>query len=350
MIINIFTHFSGFNYGAFLQALGSQYLIQNLYKDANIFYGPFMPLGNRFIEYKSRLISPSSLSTLVNIGIIRHLSSYRKNFLPSSTPYTLSSPSALFIYGADEILNVTSQFFSDKFFPTFNNLNRSFYLSASLGCADYFNFTTLQSEILSSLLQQKRFTVRDLHSASVISQITGFSPPITCDPAFYLPLWELASVYELSVKSIIHCPFILIYGHHLPSSSLDQIRRIAAQEDLKIVSYPYNNSISTMRIPALTPFELLALFKISKYVVTNMFHGVVLSSILNPRYAFIPNNLRSKKLSFVVKEYNIGPKYWHDTCQSPLRHFLSEIDLESLNAHVQYSRDLHESIVATCRL
>lgn len=345
MIFNIFTHFSGFNYGAFFQAFGSQYFIRSFLDNPYICYGPCMPFKNRIKEYRSRLASPSSLGPLIDFRITRLFRSYQYDFLPKATHLTLTDLSSINIYGADEILNVTSPFFSSEFFPPVDKLSRSFYLSASLGSAHYSDFSPCYSGVLNSILRENRLTVRDSHSANVISELTGLIPPITCDPAYYLPLKELAILHDPSISSLFREPYILIYGHHLPKSSLEQIYNIAQQEKLKIISYPYCNKISTNTISALSPFQLLSLFLRSRFVVTNMFHGVVLSSILNPSFAFVPNDLRSKKLSYIANSYSLTPKFWNDTFQSPYSHFYAEYDHKSLQSHIQYSTNVHKSVI-----
>ena len=348
MRVCIHTHYSGFNYGAFLQALGTQYFISSLENDLSLsfHYSPPLSLKSRLLEYRLRLLSPSSLSFSCNLGIINTFRSFQKTFLPSNTNNSYSKSPQLNIYGADEILNVRSPFFSNSFIPSPSQFSTSFYFSASVGSACGEDFSIYQADCLKSLASMNRITVRDQYSQDTIHSITDSRPPITCDPAYYLPLNNIANLYSFSAIKTINSPFILLYAHHLGHDVLDQISKLAKEENLQVISYPYRNNISSLRVDSFTPFELLALFKNARYIFTNMFHGVVLSTVLNPRFAFIPNDLRSKKLSFMKEHYSLNSKYWVDADTSPTKYLHSDISFKSIESHIAYSRKIHSSFIS----
>jgi len=340
MNIRILTHAYGLNYGAFLQALGTQYFLTtafNKLENPSISYGPSICSSKLYLELRSRFLSPSSLSPFVNIGILNSFLKFHKQYLPSH----LNAKPDFSIYGADEILNISSTFFTPAFIPSYENLSESYYFSASAGNTPISSFPASYIQVFSDMCDFNAFTCRDTYTHDILKSLTGSDIPITCDPAYHLPLNQLSALHYNSLPASTSSDYLLIYGHHLPRPYLDQIAQFATANRLNVISYPYKNKINSLPIKSLSPFELLSLFSKSKFVITNMFHGVVLSSILQPRFCFIPNDLRVQKLSYLSSSYQIVNKFWHDPHDQLAIKLDAYFDSTAIEDHTLFSANLH---------
>ena len=90
-------------------------------------------------------------------------------------------------------------------------------------------------------------------------------------------------------------------------AEVEAITRYARAHNLRIVAnsiyFDWVDEVITVH-----PFELLGYFTKAKCVVTDTFHGAVLSIKYNKRFAVFVRGMNSNKLSFLLEQFGLGSR------------------------------------------
>lgn len=206
------------------------------------------------------------------------------------------------IVGSDEVFALhtgpTPVFFGHCL-PTEN----VFSYAGSFGPTTYEDVRRLHSYnfIRSGLEGMKYVTVRDANSASVIENLIGKKPPIVVDPVLlYGYKDEIKQLHEPQIKG-----YILVYAYDNRMNSpeeVDAIRRYANELGLKIVSPGFYHKWCDYNIDV-DPISLLSYFKHADAVITDTFHGSVMSLITGAKFAVKTRESNYFKLKNLLMEY-----------------------------------------------
>jgi hypothetical protein len=209
------------------------------------------------------------------------------------------------VVGSDESFNCTQDDanWDGLFCFKLSQCSRVFSYAASFGYSDLtrlekYNVTQIVKKGLNSYIS---ISVRDKNSQVITDQLTDLKSSINLDPVL---------IYDYSKyipKININCEFILVYNYLNRINEVEfisSIKKYARERNLKIISVFEYCSWADKNI-VLNSFEVLAYFIKAKYVITDTFHGAVLSIKFNKQFASFVRPSNFNKLHFLLERFGL---------------------------------------------
>jgi hypothetical protein len=199
-----------------------------------------------------------------------------------------------YVTGSDQVWNPTFTWSPEPFFLTFvpPGIPRIAYApSFGVSAID----PSLQPRYAHWLQAMTHLSIRERHGAEIIKKLTGRDPQIVLDPTFLVvkAQWEAFSIGPECKKPFIFCysvgdtPALVTLCDHLQKLTGYPIYKInKARHAVK--------DICDRRFKAVTdagPQEFLGYLKHAEMVVTNSFHGTVLSLNMQKPFFTIPSSM-----------------------------------------------------------
>lgn len=283
------------NNGSLLQAYGLKKCIENLGHSVQFVDYKIKKLGiNKKQNNLSRNISKIGL-VLKNFYLFGYKSLYlvlgkyktNKNFLNNymqvlnlSKEANYSPKVDILVFGSDEVFNTVQYVEQGKgyawqLYGADNNAGKLVSYAASFGHTTYeglekYNMLDKSKELLSKFSD---FSVRDKNSYDIIKKLTGRDANINIDPVL------LYDFEDIEIKKPKIKDYILVYGY---PGRINDKQEVAA---IKAFAKKYNKKLLCVNMMQAWcdefiyahPFDLLGYFKYADYVVTDTFHGAVIS-------------------------------------------------------------------------
>lgn len=314
MKYGIITHYDVHNHGALLQLNGLIQVLKELGIEATAlqfdknydFMGKAMKAKYE-ISIKSAeiyikfLINRGFKSTLFNYRKSRILNKFRKEQNLVGPYYTECEQLDGVIVGSDEVFALHTG-------PTpafFGHALPSKKIFSYGGC---FGPTTIEdidkwhcrSFVASGLSNMQGLGMRDLNSFKIAAELTGKQPELVCDPVIlYGYNKEMSSGGKTMDK-----PYMIVYSYDNKfDDQANIIKEYARKMGLTIVSPGFIQKWADININV-DPIELLNWFKGAECVVTNTFHGCVMS-IITHREMAVKMRGNTNKLLNLMQEYKI---------------------------------------------
>ena len=175
--------------------------------------------------------------------------------------------------------------------------------------------------------------MRDQNSVKIAKELTGREPELVCDPVI---LYGYEKEFLNSDRPMVE-PYLVVYSYdNRFDDSATEVISFAKKRGLKIVSPGFYQKWADINVNV-TPIGLLAWFKYADCVVTNPFHGCVLS-ILSGREMAIKIRDNSNKLLNLAQEYRIDDRLF-DNVTSLETVFDNKIDWTTVNNQIISRRD-----------
>lgn len=156
--------------------------------------------------------------------------------------------------------------------------------------------------VASGLASMDGVSVRDRNSAAICHELTGQSPELVCDPVIlYGYCRELDALSRLSLP-----PYLLVYAYDQNMNDAEEvaaIRDYARQNGLKIVSPGFYHAWADYNVNV-DPVGLLGYFRSAVGVVTDTFHGTVMS-LITERDMAVRLRGNGNKLLNLLEEYGL---------------------------------------------
>ncbi len=240
------------------------------------------------------------------------------------------------IVGSDEVFALhtgpTPVFFGHCL-PTDN----VFSYAGSFGPTTYADICNLHSTafVKSGIEAMKYVTVRDANSASVVRQLIDNEPPIVVDPVLlYGYKKEISEMGSPSYKN-----YLLVYAYDNRMNSkeeVDAIRKYASSRGLKTLSPGFYHDWCDYNVNV-DPITLLSYFKNAEEVLTDTFHGSVMSLITGAKLAVKTRESNHFKLRNLLLEYGLEDRIFQawedlDSVMSP------NIDYDRVNVEIERRR------------
>ncbi|MFZ7131421.1 MAG: polysaccharide pyruvyl transferase family protein [Eubacteriales bacterium] len=159
----------------------------------------------------------------------------------------------------------------------------------------------LESMIASGIERLDQVSVRDLNSQKIVECLSSKKAKIVCDPVI---LYGYKKEMELFIPK--QRDYILLYSYDKNFNSyseISHIKKYAQVHKLRIFSIGYYHSWCDKNVQA-SPIELLGWFRHATIVITDTFHGAVLSIICNVAMV-IKVRENQNKLSYLLEEYDL---------------------------------------------
>jgi hypothetical protein len=305
------------NYGSFLQAYGLKTLIERLGHD--VVFIDFKP-G----QYIQKVSLSESLLFMIRIIPIRQKirdfikikkkqgdfwTRYRYEYLPVlGVGYRrrYNTKVDIAVIGSDEVFNCTQKGpsigFSPMLFGQDINCKKVISYAASFGHTSLASLKSygIEDKVSSYLKSFSRISVRDENSREIVKKLTKNEPEINLDPVLISDFPEKEGSIRLSRYAILYT-----YGSRkYEQYEIEAILKFCEDNRLQLVSFGNCQKWVPTRIEA-DPFELLGYFKNASFVITDTFHGTVLSIKFNKNFACRIREDNDKKLRDLLKRLNM---------------------------------------------
>ncbi len=306
------------NYGSFLQAYGLKSIIESLGHDVE--FVNIVP-GEQLPQYRiSKLHKVNLMLERLRVKhplrqlqcTLRLHKRFDNEFKPELGVISGDSDTHfdVVVIGSDEVFNVaqTTWFgFSTQLFGG-EGLNTNKVISYA-GC---FGATTLQKlkelgidrRVGELMGKTSAISVRDRNSLDIVSSLTRIKPSLNVDPVI---------AYEFDKEIIlpeIAGDYMLVYtypGRMNAPAEVEAITSYARRNKLKIVAIAnYFDWVDEVVTPH--PFEVLGYFKRARCIVTDTFHGAVMSLKFNKPFAVIVRGMNSNKLTFLLEQFDLDSR------------------------------------------
>lgn len=320
------------NNGSLLQAYGLKKTIEKLGYEVEFVDYRVADEKSEYFTWKERLqkFSPcifALLSLIKNVtkfgykGINISISNYktRNNFLNNymnvlnlSKQPNYSPKVDILVFGSDEVFNTVQYVELGKghawqLYGADNNAGKLVSYAASFGHTTYeglekYNMVDKSRELLSKFAD---FSVRDKNSYDIIKKLTGKEASINIDPVL------LYDFEDIEIKKPKIKDYILVYGYPGRINDKQEVaatKSFAKKHNKKLVCVNMMQAWCDEFIYA-HPFDLLGYFKYADYVITDTFHGAVISIKYNiPFVQFVRESKgysNNQKVGYLLSSFGL---------------------------------------------
>lgn len=209
------------------------------------------------------------------------------------------------VIGSDEVFNFaqhTPWGYTPQLYGQITNADTIISYAGSFGHTTMKNIRDyeLQQEISNIMKTMKAISVRDLNSFGIVKELTGNEPTINIDPVLMFD-------YSPYIKPINKKNYIIIYTY--PNRIKDKkeiaaIRTFARKYNKKIISIGFYFSwCDEIVIP--DPFEVLGYMKEADFIITDTFHGTVMSLKFNKKFATLVRPTNKQKILSLLSQFRL---------------------------------------------
>lgn len=300
MNINIVSMQRVINQGSFLQAYGLKKMIEST--GAEIRFSDIKPgiSNERCAEHFDEEFLGGLTRLYAKCKLHNKLSSQRAMLRMAQTEdlrldlQEFESPDLTFI-GSDEVFNclapsswgITKQLFGDV-----EGCLRTVAYAVSCGHTRYQNIPQEYRDYIRKAISKfERISVRDTNTMEFVSAF-GRDAVYNLDPVL---IYDFAK--EIRQKDV-GCKYLLIYsysGRIHDIADIRAIKKFAKQKGLKTVAAGEMQYWCDINL-VVHPFEVLSIFKNAEYVLTDTFHGAVLSIKYEKNFACFIRSSNQNKL------------------------------------------------------
>lgn len=327
------------NNGSLLQAYGLMKCIEKLGYNTEFVDFKISDSRIEIYSWKEKIYNFSSKLFLILLiiknllklnynGILLAFSNYtnRKNFknnymsvLNLTAKPNYSAKVDILVFGSDEVFNTIQYVEQGKghawqLYGADNNAGKLISYAASFGHTTYeglekYNMLDKSKELLSKF---DSFSVRDKNSYDIIKKLTGREASINIDPVL---LYDYENI-EIKKPEIDN--YILVYAYPGRINNKQEVKAIkdfAKKHNKKLVCVNMMQAWCDKFIYA-HPFDLLGYFKYADYVVTDTFHGAVISIKYNvPFVQFIRSSKgysNNQKVGYLLSMFGLEDRIVYD--------------------------------------
>lgn len=310
------------NMGSFLQAYGLKKIIESLGHEVT------------FVDYRMNSDSKtaSAIPARINFNMIvrfldhRSTSKKRKmyktaasfdSYYDSFMPLLGVTPELQYetevdtlVIGSDEVFNCFQS--SPKNVDSFDLFGENSHAEKCISYAASFGSTTInmiknssdKDRIQEDLCRFDSLSVRDNNSYQIIKELIPDSKVgMHLDPALIYDFSD--EIAETSENE----PYIVVYSYRgrITKEEGKAIRKFAKAKGMKLVCTGFVQECCDEYL-LLNPFEVLGLFKNACYVITDTFHGTVLSIKYGKQFATIIRENNKQKLTDLLEKFSLSER------------------------------------------
>lgn len=290
------------NYGSFLQAYGLKCILEELGCEVQfIDYHP----GSTIIPADGKTRLGRTLSKVTDVlkqggplsEKIRFIK-YKKNYATNYYPYlgiaedrNYSSEVDTLIIGSDEVFNCvqnnTNIGFTPELFGQGSKAKKLISYAASFGNTTVDKLTRYDIDDLVAgwLRDFDAISVRDKNSGEIVKTLIGIEPEYNLDPVL---MYDFMRKCKKIPSSVPDQDYMLLYGYsgRFSLEECQEIRKYADSKGLKIFCIG-GVQICCDKFIDVNPFEVITYFKQADCIVTDTFHGSILSIITHRQFVAV---------------------------------------------------------------
>lgn len=187
--------------------------------------------------------------------------------------------------------------------------------------------------ISSGLSKFKAISARDDNTAKMVEQLTGITPTLVCDPVLLYDFTNTHAKCEFPKQK-----YLVVYAydrHMIEEQEIIAIKAYAKQHDLITVSPGTYHKWCDKNIVC-NCIEWLEIFRGAEAVITDTFHGTIVSAISNvPMAVYIRSKINSNKLIDLINRLGVSDRRLMEINESNLENvFCKELDFNGLNKSI----------------
>ncbi len=339
----IITHYDVHNHGAQLQMYALSKVLGELgYEAKALRYRKnydFMA-ENASKKYNITLASiPTYFKYLIQKGIGRTiynmkkrsiLKNFRSNQNLIGEYYSHAKDLELVVIGSDEIFSIEPGL-NPWFYGMGIPCKKVISYAASFGSTTKEFISDMYAEefVEAGLTHISNCSVRDKNSQSIVKHFTDRDVPIVCDPVLLYGYVDQINFARESKKETKE-KYILVYSYDNTmneSENVEKIRAYAKAKGLKLYSVGFYHKWCDKNINV-DPLDIFDWFVGAEEVITDTFHGAVLSIVTNSAMFVKLKATNRNKLLWLMKEYGLEDRVLDD---------FSELNTIS-NKHIDFNK------------
>lgn len=278
--IGICTLYFANNFGAILQAFSLQEVLKKMGYDV------------QFIKIKDfeKQVGISNLEEFEKSK--EYLNISKENYDNTRHKYDA------IIIGSDEVWNLNNNSFEhlDEYFGIKLNADKLVTYAPSA------NGTTIEK--LREVYEDKidfstihELSARDKQTQKLIKDASGRDATIVLDPTLLMESFDKYAIYKEPEKK----DYIVIYGYTFSKTEQEKIKAFAKKNNKTIYSLGFKQDwCETLKANI---FEFLGYIQKADYVITNTFHGLLFSIILEKEFVIFSNNV--SKINDMLEKFEL---------------------------------------------
>lgn len=234
------------------------------------------------------------------------------------------------VIGSDEVFNFAQRVswgYTLQLYGRVPNADKVISYAGSFGhtTIDDVEHFGVTSEISDALRSMSAISVRDDNSYDIVRTLTHIEPEKHVDPVLMFD-------YDKYVVPCEEHDYIIIYTY--PNRIKDKneiaaIKSFARKHNKKIISIGFYFSWADKTVIP-TPFEVLGYIKGADYIITDTFHGTVMSLKLNRPFVTLVRSSNRQKLSSLLASFNLTNRIVDDLNLLEAK-LLSDLEFNSVN-------------------
>ena len=187
----------------------------------------------------------------------------------------------------------------------------------------------VREEIVDAMSKMTAISVRDTNSYKVVKNLLGKEPVLNVDPVLIFDYKKYA--IEPREKD-----YIIVYSYPNRFNGKDEvnaIKKFAKQKGKNLISicfyFPWCDETLMPH-----PFEVLGYMKNADYVITDTFHGCVMSMKFNKQFVSFSRESNMQKLTSLLEQFGMSNRI----CKSPneiLMRMDEPIDYKEVNEIIE---------------
>lgn len=314
------------NYGSFLQAYGLKRMLEELGCEVQfVDYHPGETLipadGGTGIKRKIAKVW-ETFKYSAPLGAKLSFIKYKKNYAAKYFPYlgidehmNYTAPVDLLVIGSDEVFNCvqnnTNVGFSPELFGVGSQARRRISYAASFGntTVEKLEEYDVAGQVGTWLRDLDAVSVRDSNSMKVVKALAGLEAEYHLDPVL---MYDFIGKCKDIPSVIPYDKYMILYGYsgRFSKEECKEIKAFAKKNSLKILCIGGVQNICDEFIDC-NPFQVIAFFQHARCVVTDTFHGTILSVITHRPFVSVVRNTgygNSQKMTDLLEKLGLSDR------------------------------------------
>lgn len=372
--VGIATYMNNYNYGSILQAYSLMTFIKNLgydvyvlnFLDMNCRHNKKMRVKlykNKFlfgiknpkillseIERRKKIKKEKKFISSQKISVFKNFQEKYLRF--SKLNYTENKTFSAFICGSDQIWKLTTLGLHYFFFLQFAVPEKRIAYAPSFGSDFLPDYNKKQfKKYVSSFAA---ISVREKSGVNIIKKELGIEVPQVLDPVFLLGREYWCKLLNNSARSMNEAilkndQYVLCYFLNENAKGLEIVSKI--ENALKIKKIWIESGVAAFKNAqecCPTPFEFVNLIKNAAYVVTDSFHGVAFSCMMNTNFYVVKRNYTSSpeqntRIQSILEMLHLQSRI----IENPADIEFEKIDFIKVNSILEVEREKSSDFLST---
>ena len=263
---------------------------------------------------------------------------YTKTYYSIKELYSNPPVADCYITGSDQLWNPTQNYALEPYFLTFAKQGKKISYATSIGITNL--GANIKLLFRQWLQEYDIISVREPEAKNIIESLTGKKAFIVSDPTVLVKpeYWK-----KIARERKIEREYIFLFTLYPIKELKDFAVSLSKEYNYKLIiwseSYNEKSCVDYDVVGDIGPYEWLGLIKKAKLVITNSFHGTLLSIIMGRNfYTYNKDKTRSSRIINLLNHYNLSDRILTSTSLSSINIVDKGIDYETINFQLEEDR------------